>query len=420
MTDGAGGEAYGQSGGILLPEVLARHVLDEGIELSVAIDAHAGGRGIRDAQGAWGVLTRDLITRQEAFRIAVIHAFAPYFNAKMYGDPNAQRDSVGVWLDNDPASHGAPNQRLRQGLTQTKRRKENARHMDIVKGNMGWIEVIVGPMFSGKSEELIRRLRRAEIARQRVQIFKPAIDQRYADNGIVSHSGLGMRSDNVADAAEVLRKVEPRTEVIGIDEAQFLGDGLVEACTKLADTGKRVIVSGLDTDFLGRPFEPMPTLLAVAEEITKLLAICVRCGNPAVHTQRLVASEDLIVVGAGGMYEARCRRCFEPHLAHEQRRLTPQQIARRNSSASGATPVPHPSLQRDSHFDSLVSVGTTHAPERRRNKGLPLCTPTSKSSNAEVLRSAASSSVSSISEITWFGPATGCHRSCTPVFVGVG
>ena len=101
--------------------------------------------------------------------------------------------------------------------------------MDIVKGNMGWIEVIVGPMFSGKSEELIRRLRRAEIARQRVQIFKPAIDQRYADNGIVSHSGLGMRSDNVADAAEVLRKVEPRTEVIGIDEAQFLGDGLVDA-----------------------------------------------------------------------------------------------------------------------------------------------------------------------------------------------
>jgi thymidine kinase len=195
--------------------------------------------------------------------------------------------------------------------------------MDIVKGNMGWIEVIVGPMFSGKSEELIRRLRRAEIARQRVQIFKPVIDQRYADNGIISHSGLGIRSDNVADAAEVLRKVEPRTEVIGIDEAQFLGDGLVEACTKLADTGKRVIVSGLDTDFLGRPFEPMPTLLVVAEEITKLLAICVRCGNPAVHTQRLVASDDLIVVVAGGMYEARCRRCFEPHPPHAQ--LPPEQ-----------------------------------------------------------------------------------------------
>jgi len=190
--------------------------------------------------------------------------------------------------------------------------------VDIVKGNMGWIEVIVGPMFSGKSEELIRRLRRAEIARQRVQIFKPVIDQRYTVNGIVSHSGLEISSDLVKDASEILTKVEPRTEVIGIDEAQFLGEALVEVCTKLADMGKRVMVSGLDTDFMGRPFEPMPRLLAVAEEITKLLAICVRCGNPAVNTQRLVASEDLIVVGAAGMYEARCRRCFEPQLATQK------------------------------------------------------------------------------------------------------
>jgi len=190
--------------------------------------------------------------------------------------------------------------------------------VDIVKGNMGWIEVIVGPMFSGKSEELIRRLRRAEIARQRVQIFKPIIDQRYSNSDIVSHSGLEIRSDNVRAAAEVMEKVEPRTEVVGIDEAQFLGEGIDEVCVKLADMGKRVIVAGLDTDYLGRPFEPMPRLLAVAEEITKLLAICVRCGNPAVHTQRLVASEELIVVGATGMYEARCRRCFEPQLAHEK------------------------------------------------------------------------------------------------------
>jgi len=190
--------------------------------------------------------------------------------------------------------------------------------VDIVKGNMGWIEVIVGPMFSGKSEELIRRLRRAEIARQRVQIFKPQIDQRYSTTEIVSHSGLEIRSDNVRTAAEVLQKVEPRTEVVGIDEAQFLGEELIHVCTKLADMGKRVMVSGLDTDFMGRPFEPMPRLLAIAEEITKLLAICVRCGNPAVNTQRLVASEDLIVVGAAGMYEARCRRCFEPNLAHEK------------------------------------------------------------------------------------------------------
>ena len=190
--------------------------------------------------------------------------------------------------------------------------------MDIVKGNMGWIEVIVGPMFSGKSEELIRRLRRAEIGKQRVQIFKPVIDQRYSKNGIVSHSGLEIPSELVSSGAEILEKVAPRTEVIGIDEAQFLGESIVSDCTHLADLGKRVIVAGLDTDFMGRPFDPMPRLLAVAEEITKLLAICVRCGNPAVHTQRIVASEELIVVGAGGMYEARCRRCFEPQLAQQQ------------------------------------------------------------------------------------------------------
>src|SRR5579884_3016493 len=181
--------------------------------------------------------------------------------------------------------------------------------MDIVKGNMGWIEVVVGPMFSGKSEELIRRLRRAEIARQRVQIFKPAIDERYSVNEIVSHSGL------VSKANEIMDKVQPRTEVIGVDEAQFLGEEVVDVCTKLANLGKRVIVAGLDTDYRGRPFEPMPRLLAVAEEITKLLAICVRCGNPAVHTQRLVESEELVVVGGGGIYEARCRRCFEPNPA---------------------------------------------------------------------------------------------------------
>lgn len=202
--------------------------------------------------------------------------------------------------------------------------------MDIVKGNMGWIEVIVGPMFSGKSEELIRRLRRAEIARQRVQIFKPVIDKRYSSNGIVSHSGLEIPSDLVSTGADILTKVEARTEVIGIDEAQFLGESLLESCTRLADLGKRVIVAGLDTDFMGRPFEPMPRLLVAAEEITKLLAICARCGNPAVNTQRLVASEELIVVGAGGMYEARCRRCFEPQLAAEKieaEKSAPRKIA---------------------------------------------------------------------------------------------
>jgi thymidine kinase len=190
--------------------------------------------------------------------------------------------------------------------------------VDIVKGNMGWIEVIVGPMFSGKSEELIRRLRRAEIGKQRVQIFKPVIDQRYSKTGIVSHSGLEIPSELVGTGGEILERVAPRTEVVGIDEAQFLGEGIVEACARLAELGKRAIVAGLDTDFMGRPFEPMPRLLAVAEEITKLLAICVRCGNPAVHTQRIVTSEELIVVGAEGMYEARCRRCFEPQLAQQK------------------------------------------------------------------------------------------------------
>jgi thymidine kinase len=190
--------------------------------------------------------------------------------------------------------------------------------VDIVKGNMGWIEVIVGPMFSGKSEELIRRLRRAEIGKQRVQIFKPVIDQRYAKNGIVSHSGLEIPSELVQTGNDILEKVAARTEVIGVDEAQFLGESIVSVSARLAELGKRVIITGLDTDFMGRPFEPMPRLLAVAEEITKLLAICMRCGNPAVHTQRLVASEELIVVGAGGMYEARCRRCFEPQLAQQK------------------------------------------------------------------------------------------------------
>src|SRR5260370_8882268 len=187
---------------------------------------------------------------------------------------------------------------MRTDWCQQGREFRQEKPVDIVKGNMGWIEVVVGPMFSGKGEELIGRRRRAEIARQRVQIFKPAIDERYAANEIVSHSGLGIPSDNVFKAAEIMEKLLPRTEVVGIDEAQFLGEELVEVCTKLANSGKRVIVAGLDTDYRGRPFEPMPRLLAVAEKITNLPAIFCLCGNPSVHTQRLVASEELIVVGA--------------------------------------------------------------------------------------------------------------------------
>jgi len=190
--------------------------------------------------------------------------------------------------------------------------------MDFVTGNIGWIEVICGPMFSGKSEELIRRLRRAMIARKRVQVFKPVIDDRYSANEIVSHGDQRMKSEVVGAAAEILGKLDWRTQVVGVDEANFMGMELVEVANQLADSGKQVLIAGLDTDFLGRPFHPMPELLALAESITKTLAICMRCGNPAKHTQRLVESEDLIVVGAAGMYEARCRRCFEPGVPRQE------------------------------------------------------------------------------------------------------
>ena len=190
--------------------------------------------------------------------------------------------------------------------------------MELVTGNIGWIEVICGPMFSGKSEELIRRLRRARIARKRVQVFKPALDNRYSADEIVSHGDQRMDSEVVSSAKEMLTKLDWRTQVIGVDESNFFGPDLVDVTAQLADTGKQVIIAGLDTDFLGRPFSPMPELLCLAESITKTLAICMRCGNPAKHTQRLVESDDLIVVGAAGMYEARCRRCFEPGLPKQE------------------------------------------------------------------------------------------------------
>ena len=190
--------------------------------------------------------------------------------------------------------------------------------MDIITGNVGWIEVICGPMFSGKSEELIRRLRRAMIARKRVEVFKPRIDDRYSENEIVSHGDLRMQSQVVDDASQIFDRLDWRSEVIGIDESNFMGESLVEVAQRLADSGKQVIIAGLDTDYLGRPFAPMPDLLAHAESITKTLAICVRCGNPAKHTQRLRGSEDLIVVGTSDMYEARCRRCFEPGIPKQK------------------------------------------------------------------------------------------------------
>jgi thymidine kinase len=188
--------------------------------------------------------------------------------------------------------------------------------MDVVRQpTQGWIEVIVGCMFSGKSEELIRRLRRAQIARQRVQIFKPIIDSRFSDQHIVSHSEMRMESEPVATSRMLLDRVRPDTEVIGIDEGQFFDLELPMICNTLADRGKRVIVAGLDQDYLGKPFEPMPQLLAIAEYISKTHAICMVCGNPASHTQRLVPSADRVLLGATGLYEARCRACFVPFVA---------------------------------------------------------------------------------------------------------
>ncbi|MBM4157390.1 MAG: thymidine kinase [Ignavibacteria bacterium] len=171
---------------------------------------------------------------------------------------------------------------------------------------VGHIEVICGSMFSGKTEELIRRIRRAEIAKQRVKVFKPKIDNRYSEFSIVSHNEQSYPSEVVEKAEDILEKSFD-AEVIGIDEAQFFDNELVEVCQTLADTGKRVIVAGLDQDYKAKPFEPMPQLLAVAEYITKTLAVCVVCGAPANRTHRVTEDTDRVVVGGENIYEARCR-----------------------------------------------------------------------------------------------------------------
>lgn len=189
----------------------------------------------------------------------------------------------------------------------------NDEHLFQLHTRPGWIEVIAGSMFSGKSEELIRRLRRAKIARQKVQVFKPKLDARYSMDQIVSHSEMRHESVAVSAAAEIIAHVEEGTEVVGIDEGQFFDNELVDVANELARRGVRVIIAGLDQDYTGRPFEPMPQLLAIAEYITKTHAICVRCGQPANYSQRIVEVEGRVVVGAGEAYEARCRRCFVPH-----------------------------------------------------------------------------------------------------------
>ena len=168
-------------------------------------------------------------------------------------------------------------------------------------------------MFSGKSEELIRRLNRARIARQKVQVFKPAIDARYSAAEIASHSGQKHGSHPVSSTAEMLALIEEDTQVIGVDEGQFFDMELIAAANRLAAAGKRVIIAGLDQDYTGLPFEPMPQLLAIAEFITKTHAICVKCGNTANYSQRTVESDERVEVGASDKYEARCRKCFVPH-----------------------------------------------------------------------------------------------------------
>ncbi len=177
----------------------------------------------------------------------------------------------------------------------------------------GWIEVIVGSMFSGKSEELIRRLRRAQIARLKVQVFKPIIDTRYSIEQIASHSGMTHVSKPVMTAKEILAQIEDETQVVGIDEGQFFDMEIIQAVNFLANSGKRVIIAGLDQDYTGKPFEPMPQLLSIAEFITKTHAICVKCGETANYSQRTVESELRVEVGASDKYEARCRKCFVPH-----------------------------------------------------------------------------------------------------------
>lgn len=209
---------------------------------------------------------------------------------------------------------------------------------------LGRIEVICGGMFSGKSEELIRRLRRAVRARARVQAFKPAIDDRYGGVEVISsHSEMQYRALAVRSSEEMAAALDPRAEVVGIDEVQFFDDSVVDFCDRLANMGRRVIVAGLDQDYRGKPFPPVPHLMAIAEYITKLTAVCTRCGAPAHHSQRLVPSNEKVVVGAADSYEARCRRCFEPDLG---RQIPIDLVGNRNQFARD-TPQPQPSLLED-------------------------------------------------------------------------
>ena len=181
--------------------------------------------------------------------------------------------------------------------------------------DIGWIEVVCGSMFSGKTEELIRRIKRAVYGKQTVQVFKPKLDTRYDETQVVSHSQLKVTSTPIERAEEIFYHLSPETQVVGIDEVQFFGHEVVQVCEALANKGLRVICAGLDQDFQGRPFEPMPQLLAIAEYVTKQLAICVVCGNPANRSQRIASNGERVMVGAAEAYEARCRKCHQPEPA---------------------------------------------------------------------------------------------------------
>jgi len=195
------------------------------------------------------------------------------------------------------------------------------------RAEVGRLEVITGPMFSGKSEELIRRLKRARIARQRVACFKPDIDLRYHRTAIASHSAQTHEAVTVANTSHLRTALYPQlpeVEVIGLDEAQFFDDGVVQFALELVHMGKRVVMAGLDTTFTGDPFGPIPALMAVSDEVTKLSAVCMVCGAPAIHTQRISKSRELVVVGAAGVYEARCRVCFRPYLETSEQLELPE------------------------------------------------------------------------------------------------
>jgi thymidine kinase len=197
----------------------------------------------------------------------------------------------------------------------------------------GWIEVVVGGMFSGKTEELIRRLRRAELARQKIQVFKPVIDTRYSVDEVCSHNQNTIQSLPIPTASDIWKHLREDTQVVGIDEGQFFDDDLVDVVQTLAERGLRVIIAGLDTDWQAKPFEPMPTLMAIAETVTKQHAVCVVCGAPASRTQRTGHAEGQVAVGAHDLYEARCREHFKPEV------VPPTKISDR-----GPDPEPTPAL----------------------------------------------------------------------------